>query len=181
MCVGAFLLIMVEHLDDDTTALIVSTSLAPDHVRLFRRGEERVMPILALEKSIDWDTAINALGLTTSHFMKTSFSREKPVGIKRLLSEQWPVNRGQAKVGKVSILAWKLWNFNYVVPGGRHFVSRLLQVTGLHDTPSGKNHNRTVELRRVFHTDLIVCKWAIENKLLLEGEALSASRYTAIK
>ena len=35
-------------MDDDKTALIASTSLASDHVRLFGPGEERVPPILGV-------------------------------------------------------------------------------------------------------------------------------------
>ena len=38
-----------------------------------------------------------------------------------------------------------------------------------------------VELGREFHADLLFWKWAIDHELLLEGEALSAPWYTAIK
>ena len=38
-----------------------------------------------------------------------------------------------------------------------------------------------VELGREFHANLLFWKWAIDHELLLEGEALSAPCYTAIK
>ena len=46
-----YLLIKVQHSDDDTTALIASPSLASDHMRLFGPGEEGGPPILAPNKS----------------------------------------------------------------------------------------------------------------------------------
>ena len=69
----------------------------------------------------------------------------------------------------------------YVVRAGRYFVWRLLRLTGLNDASARKEQNRTVELGRGFHADLLFWKWAIDHKLLLEGEAPSAPCYTAIK
>ena len=45
------LLIKVQHSDDDTAALIVSTSLATDHVRFFGPDEEGVTPVLAPKRA----------------------------------------------------------------------------------------------------------------------------------
>ena len=76
--VDDYLRIRVQHSDDDTSALTASASLASDHVRLFGPGEEGVTPILAPKKSTDWNTEIEALGLTVnSHMMRISVSREK--------------------------------------------------------------------------------------------------------
>ena len=61
-------MIKVQHSDDDTTAYIASSSLASDHVRLFRPGKEAVTPILALNKSTDWDATIYAIGSTISSY-----------------------------------------------------------------------------------------------------------------
>ena len=81
--VDDYLLIKVQHSDDDKTALIGSASLASDHVRLFGPGEEGVTPILAPKKSRDWDTTIDALGFTiNSHTMTISFPRQKADAIK---------------------------------------------------------------------------------------------------
>ena len=66
MNVDHFLLIKVQHTDHETTAYIALSSLASDHVRLFRPGKEAVTSILALNKSTDWDTTIYALGSTIS-------------------------------------------------------------------------------------------------------------------
>ena len=129
-----YLLIKVQHSDDDTTALIASASLTSDHVRLFGPGEESVTPILAPKNSTDWHTTINALGFTIiSHTMRISFPREKVDAIKRLQHEQCPVTRRQAKVREVLSMAGKLWNLTYVVRAGRYFVWRLLRLTRLHD------------------------------------------------
>ena len=62
MYVDDYLLIRVQHSDDDKTALIVSASLASDHVRLFGSGEEGVPPSLAPKKNTNWDSKIDALG-----------------------------------------------------------------------------------------------------------------------
>ena len=67
-----------------------------------------------------------------------------------------------------------------MVRAGKYFVWRLLRLTGLHDSRGSNNQNNTVELGREFLADLF-WKWAIDNELLLEGEALSAPCYTAIK
>ena len=182
MYVDDYLLIKVLHSDDDTIALTASASLASDHVRLFGQGEEGATPILAPQKSTDWDNTIDALGFTIeSHTMRISFPREKVDAIKRLLREQWPVDHRQAKVRDVLNMAGKLWNLTYVVRAGRYFVWRLLRLTGLHDSPGSKNQNRALELGREFHTDLLFWEWAVDHELLLEGEALSAPCYTAIK
>ena len=84
-----YLLIKVQHSDDDTTALIASASLASDHVRFFGPGEEGVIPSLAPNKSTDGDTRNDALGFTiNSHTMELSFSRVNVDAIAILLREQ---------------------------------------------------------------------------------------------
>ena len=51
--VDDYILIKVQHSDDDTTALIASASLDSHHVRLFRQREEGVTPFLVLKNSTD--------------------------------------------------------------------------------------------------------------------------------
>ena len=182
MYVEDFLLIRVQNTDDDKTTLTVSAPLASDHVRLFGPGEQGVSPILAPKKSTNWDSPIDELGFTiNSHTMRISFPRDKANDMKRLLLDQWPVSRSPASGRDVLSVAGKLWNLTYVVRAGRYFVWRLLRLTGLHDASARKNQNRTVELGREFHGDLLFRKWDIDHELLLEGEAHSAPCYTAIK
>ena len=114
-----YLMIKVQHSDDDPTALIASASLASHHVRLFGQGEEGVTPILAPKKIANWDTTIDALGFTIfSHTMRISFLRENADAIKRLLREQWPADRKQTNSGEFLSMAGKLWNLTYVVRAG---------------------------------------------------------------
>ena len=78
---------------------------------MFGPGEEGVTPILAPKKSTDWDATIDALGFTmNSHIIRISFPREKADAIKKLLRDQWPASRRQAKAKDVLIMAGKLWN-----------------------------------------------------------------------
>ena len=65
----------MQHSDEVTTVLIASVSLASDHVWLFGPGEEGVTPILAPNKSKDWDTTIDALGFTINSNTMKSRSR----------------------------------------------------------------------------------------------------------
>ena len=151
-------------------------------MRLFGPGEEGVTPCLTPNNRTNWDTAIDALGFTiNSYTIKISFPRVKVDAIKSLLREQWPVTRRQAKVREVLIMARKLWKLTYVVRAGKYFLWRLLRLTGLHDSRDSHNQNNTVELGRKFHADLLFWKRAIDNELLLEGEALRAPCDTAIK
>ena len=125
--VDDYLLTRVQHSDDDRSALIASSSLASDHVRLFGPGEDGVTLILAPKKSTDWDTTIDALGFTiNSHILRISCTREKTEVIKRLLLfEHWPASRQQAKAREVLSPAGKLWNVTYVVRADRYFVWRI--------------------------------------------------------
>ena len=181
--VDDYLQVRVQHSDHDTTALIASSSLGSNHVRLFGPGEVGVTPILVPKKSTDWDTTIDALGFTISvHTRRISVPREKTAAVKRLLFEQWPQEtRREATARDVLSMAGKLWNLTYVVQAGRYFVWRLLLLTGLHNSGGSKNQNRTVGLGREFHAALFFWKWAIDHELLHEGEALSAPCYTAIQ
>ena len=89
MYVDDYLLIRVQHSDDDQTALIASAPIASDHVCLFGPGEEGVSPILGPEKITNRDSTIDALRLhINSHTMRISFPREKGNDIKRLLLRQ---------------------------------------------------------------------------------------------
>ena len=78
-------------------------------------------------------------------------------------------------------MAGKLWNLTYVVQAGRYFVWRLLRLSGFHDASAKLTQTRTVEIGGEFHADLLFKMWVIDHALLLEGEALSAPCYTAIK
>ena len=83
--VDDYLLVRVQH-TDDKTALIPSTTLACDHVRLFGPGEEGVTPILASKKNTDWDTTIDALEFTTVNWqtVRTPIPREEADEIKKV-------------------------------------------------------------------------------------------------
>ena len=178
-----YLVIRVQHSDDDKTALIASASLASDHVRFFGPREKGMSPILAPKKSANWDSTIDALGFTiNSHTMRISFSRAKANDIKRLLLGQWPVVSKRASTIDVLSMAGKLWNLTYVVRAGRYFVWRLLRLTGLNnESASRQKQNRMIELGRAFRADLLFRKWTIYHELPLEVEALSAPCYTAIR
>ena len=81
--VDDYLLIRVQHSDDDETALIASAPLVSDLVRLFGPGEERVALSLAPKRSLNWDSTIVALGFTVnSHTMRISFPPDKANDIK---------------------------------------------------------------------------------------------------
>ena len=152
-----YLLIKVQHSDDDMTALTASASLTSDHVRLFGQGEEGVTPILAPEKSTDWDTAVDAFGFAIySHTIRIPFPHDKVDMIKRL--HQWPMDRRQANLKGILSMTGKLWNLTYVVRVGGCFVWRPMRLTGLLDAPGSKNHNRTVEFGKDVHADLLVWK-----------------------
>lgn len=91
------LIIMVQHSDNNTTALTASASLGSDHVR-FRPGKVGAKSILAPIKSTDWDNNIDTLGFTiNSHMPRISYPRAKHEPIKTLLCEGWPKSRRQAK------------------------------------------------------------------------------------
>ena len=60
------------------TALVVSVSLASDHVRLLGSGEKDEVPILAPNKSTDWNSIVDTLGLTiNTHTMRISITKER--------------------------------------------------------------------------------------------------------
>ena len=153
--VDGYVLMKVQRADNGMTALIASASLTSDHVRLLGPGEEGITPTLAPAESTDRDTTIDALGFTiNSHTKKISLPRVKVDAIKKLLREQRPVTRKQAKVGEADRMAGKLWNLTYVVRAGRYFVSRMLTLTGLHDSRVSNEQNITEELGREVYADL---------------------------
>ena len=137
--VGDYLLIRMQHPDDDKTPLIASASLASGHERSFGPEEERVTPSFVWKKSTDWDSTTNALGYAmNSHTMRTSFPCEKANAIKRLLLDQWFLGRRRATARDVLTMARKLWNLTYVVRAGGCFVWRLLRLAGSHNSSAGK-------------------------------------------
>ena len=167
VCVDDYLLAMVQHSDDDRTALIASASLASDHVRFFGPGEEGVTPILAPKKSADWDTSIDALGfIANSHTLRISCTREKAEAVKRLLFDHWPASRREVKAKEVLSMAGTLWNLTCVEKADRYVVWRLLRLTDLHDLQDKEHQTHTMSLRRKFHADLFFWKWAINYELL---------------
>ena len=76
---------------------------------------------------------------------ENSVPREKIEAIQRMLFEQWPQSRREAARDVLS-MAGKLWNLTYVVRAGRHFVRRLLRLTGLHNSGGSKNQNMAGKL-----------------------------------
>ena len=133
--VDDYLLVKVQHSDDDRSALIASAFLASDHVRLFGPGEDGVTPIQAPKARTDWDTMIDALEFTiTSHTLRSPCTREKIEAIKQLLFDHWPASSRQEETREVLSMEGKLWNLTYVVRTGWYFVWRLLLLTGLHDS-----------------------------------------------
>ena len=173
-----YLLIRVQHSDDDRSALIASSSLASHHVRLFGPGDDGVTPILVPKKSTDWDTTIDALCFTiNSHILRISSTREKTGAIKRLLFEHWPASRQQEKAREVLSPAGKLWNLTYVVRADRYSCGGSLRLTGLHDSHDQKHQNHTLSLGREFHADVLFWGWAIDQELRQVGETLNAKRH----
>ena len=104
-----FLVIGVQHADDDRTALTASASLASDRVALFGPGEEGATPIRAPKTSTDKDTTTDALGFTVnSHTLRISITRENTEAIKKLLKQILPASRRQAQAQGVLSIAGKV-------------------------------------------------------------------------
>ena len=124
-------------------------------------------PILAPKKSTDWNTEIEALGLTVnSHTMRISVSREKIEALQQALQTEWPSTRRSATAREILSLVGKLWNITYALRPGKYFVWRTILLAGLHDPKAHDNQHRMLGIGHEFHADLNFWKWAIETKLL---------------
>ena len=180
--VDDYMLVRVQQDSNDQSALVASASLASEHVRLFGQGEIGETPILAPKKSTDWDTTIEALGYTIdSHRMRISTTQAKIEAIKLLLEREWPPVRKMADAQEVLSIAGKLWNLTFVVRAGRYFVWQLLRLTGLHKKGRSKSRiQRVVRLGWEFHGDIAFWKWAIDQRLINQGESLSAPFYAHV-
>ena len=166
----------------DQSALVASAFLASDYIRLFGPREAGATPILALKKSIDWDTTVNLPGfMVNTHTLRISVTEGKIAAIRLTLEQEWPLTRKQASAQEVLSVAGKLWNLTYVVKAGRYFVWQLLALTGLHTNPRTKERTRSVvDLGWEFHNDIAFWKWAIDHQLVRKGQSLSAPIYDNI-
>ena len=73
-----YLLVKIQHSDDDRSALITSVSLASNQVRLFGPREDGVTPIQDPKARTDWNTTIDALVFTIIfHTLRSPCTREK--------------------------------------------------------------------------------------------------------
>ena len=94
--------------------------------------------------------------------------------IRELLERDWPCDRKEAKAQEVLSVAGKLWNLTFVVRAGRYFMWQLLSLTGLHmKGRTNPRTQRTVRLGWEFHGDMALWKWAIDQRLMSQGESLS--------
>ena len=156
----------------DQSTLVASAFLASDHIRLFGRGEAGATPILAPQKSTDWDTTVDLLGFTVNtHTLRISVTKEKIAAIRRTLEQEWLLTREQASAEEVLNVGGKLSNLTYVVRTGRYFVWQLLALTGLHKNARAKERTRriVVDLGWEFHNDIAFWKWAIDQQLVRKG------------
>ena len=120
--VDDFIMARVQTDPRDQSALVASASLASDHIRLFEPGEADAIPILAPQKSTDWDTTVDLLDFTVNtHTLRISVTEEKIAAIRLTLEQEWPLTRKQASAQEVLSVAGKLWNLTYVVKGGPVF------------------------------------------------------------
>ena len=80
--VDDFIMVRVQDDPTDQSALVASASLTSDHIRLFGPGEAGATPILAPQKSTDWDTTVDLLGFTVNtHTLPISVMEEKIAAI----------------------------------------------------------------------------------------------------
>ena len=176
--VDDFIMARVQADPTDQSALVASASLASDHIRLFRPGEAGA-PILAPNKSTEWDTTVDLLGFTVNtHTLRISVTEGNIAAIRLTLKQEWPPTRKQASAQEVLSVAGKLWNLTYVVRAGRYFVWQLLAFTGLHKNARTKERTRrVVDLGGKFYNDIAFWKWAIDQQLVRKGESLCAPIY----
>ena len=167
----------------DQTALVASSSLASDHVRLFGSGEKDEVPILAPNKSTEWNSIVDALGFTiNTHTMWISIIKERVDAIRDTLEQDWPRSKQYAQAQDVLSMAGKLWNLTYVARAGRYFVCQLLRLADLHENvKSEKRTQQVVKLGWEFHNDIAFWKWAIDQQLVGDGQSLGATFFTHIE
>ena len=88
-----FIMASVQRNASDQAALLASTSLASDNVRLFGPGKNSETPIRAPKKSIDWNSTVDALGFTiNTHTMRISVTKERVEAIRSILDLEWPLS-----------------------------------------------------------------------------------------
>ena len=84
-------LIRAQQSDEDKSALVVSASLASDHVRFFGPEEPGEIPILAPKKSSNWNTTLELLDFViNSHTLEVLATTKKAQAIKTALVDDWP-------------------------------------------------------------------------------------------
>ena len=121
--VDDFIMARVKADPTDQSALVASASLATYHIRVFGPGEAGATPILAPQKSTDWDTTVDLLGFTVNtHTLRISVTEGKIAAIRLTLEQEWPLTRKQASAQEVLSVAGKLWSLTYVVRAGRYFI-----------------------------------------------------------
>ena len=104
-----YLLVKIQHSDDDRSALITFASLASNHERLFGPGKDGVAPIQAPKARTDWNTTIYALEFTiTSRTLRSPCTREEIEAINQLLFDHWSASRRQAETKEVLSMEGKL-------------------------------------------------------------------------
>ena len=180
--VDDFIMARVQADPTDQSALVASASPASDYIRLFGPGEAGTIPILAPQKSTDWNTTVDLLGFTVNTYtLRISVTEGKIAAIRLTLEQEWPLTRKQASAPEVLSVAGKLWILTYVVRAGRYLVWQLLALTGLHKNARAKERTRSVvDLGWEFHNDIAFWKWAIDQQLVRKGESLCAPIYDHI-
>ena len=99
--VDDFIVARVQADPTDQSALVASASLASDHIPLFGPGEAGAIPILAPQKSTNWDTTVDLLGFTVNtHTLHISVTEGKIAAIRLTLEQEWPLSRKQASAKK---------------------------------------------------------------------------------
>ena len=162
----------------DQTALVVSDSLASNHLRLFEPGEKRGVPMLAPNKKTDWNSI---LGLTIDTYtMRILITKSTVDAIRSTLEQEWPSSKQCARAQDVLSNAEKLWNLTYVVRAARHFVWQLLCLTAAQNVKSKKRTQKAVKLGWEFHDNIAFWKRQIDQQLVGDGQSLGATFFTHI-
>ena len=108
--VDDFIMARVQANLTDSSALVASTSLASDHIRLLEPGEADAIPILAPKKST-WDTAVDLVGFTVkTHTRRITVMEGKIAAIKLTLEQEWSLTRKKASAQELLSVAGTLWN-----------------------------------------------------------------------
>ena len=111
--VGEFIMASVQVDSFDQTALVVSASHAPYHVRLFGSGEKYEELIFAIKKSNDRNSIVDALGFASSTpTIGISITKESVHTIPETSEQDWPRSKKYVRAQDVLSMAGKLWNLN---------------------------------------------------------------------